>query len=126
MHVSSSTNDPLKTWQDMAEQLSKATPASNTEFLKAILAPMQQQFEALQHAFEKQAEFQRDLTERILAPMKQMYAELQKAAETTHAAGEALQQAGTSSHDKRPQWTKPWSSPNRFSSRRSSRRVRRD
>ncbi len=91
----SSTNDPAKTWQDMVEEFSKAVPESDwPKFLKAMLAPMQQQSEALRLAFEKQAEFQRDLTERALAPMKQMLAELQEAAETTRAAGEALRQAG--------------------------------
>jgi hypothetical protein len=79
----------------MVEELSKAVPGSDgAEFLKAMLAPMQQQSDVLRQAFEKQAEFQRELTERALAPMKQMYAELQEAAETTRAAGEALRQAG--------------------------------
>lgn len=79
----------------MVEEFSKAVPGSEwPEFFKAMLAAMQQQSEALRLAFEKQAEFQRELTERALAPMKQMYAELQEAAETTRAAGEALRQAG--------------------------------
>lgn len=94
MHVSSAY-DPGRTWQDMVEQLSKAAPGSEApEFLKALFAPMQQQFDVLQQAFEKQAEFQRDLAERALGPMKQMFTELQKAAETTRGAGEALRHAG--------------------------------
>ena len=91
----SSTNDPAKTWQDMVEEFSKAVPGSDgPEFFKAMAAAMQQQSEALRLAFEKQAEFQRDLAERAFAPMRQMYEELEEVAETTRAAGEALRQAG--------------------------------
>ena len=91
----SSAYDPARTWQEMVEQLSRAAPGSEApEFLKAMFGPMQQQFDVLQQAFEKQAEFQRELAERALGPMRQMFTELQQTAETTRAAGEALRQAG--------------------------------
>jgi cysteinyl-tRNA synthetase len=91
----STSNDPVKAWQEMVDQLSKTASGSETpEFLQAMFAPMQQQFDLLQQAFEKQAEFQRQLTERALGPMKQMLNEMQKAAETARAAGDALRQAG--------------------------------
>jgi hypothetical protein len=79
----------------MVAEFSKAIPGSDgPQFLDAMLAPMQQQSEILRQAFEKQAEFQRELTERALAPMRQMLADLREAADTTRAAGEALRRAG--------------------------------
>jgi hypothetical protein len=79
----------------MVDQLSKTAAGSETpEFLQAMFAPMQQQFDLLQQGFEKQAEFQRELTERALGSMKQMLNEMQKAAETARAAGEACDRLG--------------------------------
>ena len=85
----------MKAWWDMFEQFQKAGLGSNTpELLRTMFAPMQQQLDYIQKAFETQAEFQRQLTEQALAPMRQVLEGLQQAAKTTRAAGEALKEAG--------------------------------
>src|SRR4030095_4756963 len=78
----------------MIEQFQKAGFGSNTELLQTMFAPMQQQLDLLQKAFEAQAEFNRKLTEQAFVPMRQMLEGLQQAAKTTRAAGEALKEAG--------------------------------
>jgi hypothetical protein len=89
-----SVGDPMKAWQDMIEQFQKAGFGSYTDLLQTMFAPMQQQLDLLQKAFEAQAEFNRKLTEQAFVPMRQMLVGLQQAAKTTRAAGEALKQAG--------------------------------
>jgi hypothetical protein len=89
-----SVGDPMKAWQDMIEQFQKAGFGSNTDLLHTMLAPMQQQLDLLQKAFETQAEFNRKLAEQAFAPMRQVLEGLQQAAKTTRAAGEALKEAG--------------------------------
>ena len=90
-----SVDDPMKAWQDMIGQFQKAALGSTApEFLQTMFAPMQQQLDLLQKAFEAQAEFNRKLTEQAFVPMRQMLEGLQQAAKTTRAAGEALKEAG--------------------------------
>ena len=85
----------MKAWQDMIGQFQKAALGSTApEFLQTMFAPMQQQLDLLQKAFEAQAEFNRKLTEQAFVPMRQMLEGLQQAAKTTRAAGEALKEAG--------------------------------
>ena len=85
----------MKAWQDMMEQFQKAALGSNTpDLMRTMFAPMQQQLDLLQKAFEAQAEFNRKLTEQAFVPMRQMLKGLQQAAKTTRAAGDALKQAG--------------------------------
>ena len=88
-----SVGDPMKAWQDMIEQFQKAGLGSSTE-LQTMLAPMQQQLDLFQKAFETQTEFNRALTEQAFVPMRQVLEGLQQAAKTTRAAGEALKEAG--------------------------------
>jgi hypothetical protein len=73
-----SVGDPMKAWQDMIEQFQKAGFGSNTEILQTMLAPMQQQLDLLQKAFEAQAEFYRKLAEQAFVPMRQVLEGLQK------------------------------------------------
>jgi hypothetical protein len=88
-------DDPMKAWQDMMEQFQKAALGSNApDMMRTMFAPMQQQLDLLQKAFEAQAEFNRKLTEQAFVPMRQMLDGLTQAAKTTRAAGEALKQAG--------------------------------
>ena len=89
-----SVGDPMKAWQDMIEQFQKAGLGSSTELLQTMLAPMQQQLDLFQKAFETQTEFNRALTEQAFVPMRQVLEGLQQAAKTTRAAGEALKEAG--------------------------------
>ena len=90
-----SVDDPMKAWQDMIGQFQKAALGSTApEFLQTMFAPMQQQLDLVQNAFEAQAEFNRKLTEQAFVPMRQMLEGLQQAAKTTRAAGEALKEAG--------------------------------
>jgi hypothetical protein len=89
-----SVDDPMKAWKDMIEQFQKAGFGSNTALLQTMLAPMQQQLDLLQKAFETQAEFNRKLAEQAFVPMRQVLEGLQQAAKTTRAAGEALREAG--------------------------------
>jgi hypothetical protein len=89
-----SVDDPMKAWKDMIEQFQKAGFGSNTALLQTMLAPMQQQLDLLQKAFETQAEFNRKLAEQAFVPMRQVLEGLQQAAKTTRAAGEALKEAG--------------------------------
>ena len=88
-----SVGDPMKAWQDMIEQFQKAGLGSSTELLQTMLAPMQQQLDLFQKAFETQTEFNRALTEQAFVPMRQVLEGLQQAAKTTRAAGEALKEA---------------------------------
>jgi hypothetical protein len=88
-------DDPMKAWQDMIEQFQKAAVGSNvSEFQQAMFAPVQQQLDLLQKAFETQTEFNKKLTEQALAPMRQVLEGLQQAAKMTRAAGKALKEAG--------------------------------
>ena len=88
-------DDPMKAWQDMMEQFQKAALGSNApDLMRTMFAPMQQQLDLLQKAFEAQAEFNRKLTEQAFVPMRQMLKGLQQAATTTRAAGDALKRAG--------------------------------
>jgi hypothetical protein len=90
-----SVDDPMKAWQDMIEQFQKAALGSTApDLLQTMFAPMQQQLDLLQKAFEAQAEFNRKLTEQAFVPMRQMLEGLQQASKTTRAAGEALKEAG--------------------------------
>jgi hypothetical protein len=89
-----SVDDPMKAWKDMIDQFQKAGFGSNTELLQTMLAPMQQQFDVLQKAFETQAEFNRKLAEQAVLPMRQVLEGLQQAVKTTRAAGEALRESG--------------------------------
>jgi hypothetical protein len=90
-----STSDPMKAWWDMIEQFQKAGVGSNpAELWQMMFAPMQQQLDVLQKAFEAQTEFNRQLTEQAFAPMRQVFEGLKQAAKTTRAAGEALKEAG--------------------------------
>ena len=63
-----SVGDPMKAWQDMIEQFQKAGLGSSTELLQTMLAPMQQQLDLFQKAFETQTEFNRALTEASVCP----------------------------------------------------------
>ena len=48
-----SVDDPMKAWQDMIGQFQKAALGSTApEFLQTMFAPMQQQLDLLQKAFE--------------------------------------------------------------------------
>lgn len=88
-------DDPMKAWQDMIEQLQKSGFGWKApDFLQTMFAPMQQQLDLLQEAFETQTEFNRKLTQQALAPMRQVLEGMQQAAKTTRAAGEALKEAG--------------------------------
>jgi hypothetical protein len=88
-------DDPMKAWQDMMEQFQKAAlGSSGPDMMRTMFAPMQQQLDLLQKAFEAQAEFNRKLTEQAFVPMRQMLKGLQQAAKTTRAAGDALKHAG--------------------------------
>ena len=79
----------------MIEQLQKIGAGSNpAELWQTMFAPMQQQLDLLQKAFEAQTEFNRQLTEQAVAPMRQVFEGLKQAAMTTRAAGEALKEAG--------------------------------
>ena len=90
-----SMNDPMKAWLDMIEQFQKAGLGSNApELWQMMFAPMQQQLDLIQKALEAQAEFHRELTEQAFAPMRQVFEGLKQSADTTRAAGEALQEAG--------------------------------
>ena len=90
-----SADDPMKAWLDMVEQFQKVGLGSTTpEFLRTMFAPMQQQLDLLEKAYETQAEFNRKLTEQAFVPMRQVLEGLQQAAKTTRAAGEALKEAG--------------------------------
>jgi hypothetical protein len=90
-----STNDPMKAWWDMIVQFQKAGVGSNpADLWQMMFAPMQQQLDLLQKAFEAQTEFNRQLTEQAFAPMRQVFEGLKQAAKTTRAAGEALKEAG--------------------------------
>lgn len=85
----------MKAWWDMIEQFQKAGVGSNpAELWQMMFAPMQQQLDLLQKAFEAQTEFNRQLTEQAFAPMRQVFEGLKQAAKTTRAAGEALKEAG--------------------------------
>ena len=88
-------DDPMKAWQDMIEQFQKAGLGWNApDVLQTMFAPLQQQLDLLQEAFETQTEFNRKLTQQVLAPMRQILEGLQQAGKTTRAAGEALKEAG--------------------------------
>ena len=88
-------DDPMKAWQDMIEQFQKAGLGRNApDVLQTMFAPLQQQLDLLQEAFETQTEFNRKLTQQVLAPMRQILEGLQQAGKTTRAAGEALKEAG--------------------------------
>jgi hypothetical protein len=64
-----STNDPMKAWWDMIEQFQKAGVGSNpAELWQMMFAPMQQQLDLLQKAFEAQTEVNRP--RRRLAPLE--------------------------------------------------------
>jgi hypothetical protein len=90
-----SADDPMKAWLDMVEQFQKVGLGSTTpEFLRTMFAPMQQQLDLLEKAYETQAEFNRKLTEQAFVPIRQVLEGLQQAAKTTRAAGEALKEAG--------------------------------
>ena len=84
----------MKAWQDMMEQFQKAALGSNApDLMRTMFAPMQQQLDLLQKAFEAQAEFNRKLTEQAFVPMRQMLKGLQQAGDLMTQQAAAIDQA---------------------------------
>jgi len=89
--------DPLtRAWRDVINQLrSLPTIPGQTEFARAIIAPLQRQAELFEETLQRQLRFERDLAGRVLEPVTIVFDALGQTSSALRQQAEAMQAAST-------------------------------